>query len=137
MADRGGWGERRRAPSELPSPSHKRTGNGSRAGAYNAAQMAIDDRKFKRLKVENVDKAPRKPGVYALYDDKALIYLGRAAGKTDTLRSRLRTHLGAQPDGATRYKRELSEEPDARLKALLKEYTVAHGKPPRGNFAKA
>jgi hypothetical protein len=97
--------------------------------------MAIEDPKYKRLKVENVDKAPRRRGVYALYDDKALIYLGRAAGKSDTLRSRLRSHLDASPAGATRYKRELSAEPDARLKVLLKEYTAANGRAPRGNLA--
>ena len=95
--------------------------------------MSIIDPKFKRLKLENVDHAPRKRGVYALYDDKNLIYLGKASGKADTIRSRLRSHLDASPEGATRYKREPAKEPDARLKSLLVEYSAAHGHLPRGN----
>ena len=95
--------------------------------------MSITDRKFKRLKVENVDKAPRKRGVYALYDNKELIFLGKAGGKTETIRGRLRSHLGSAPKGATRYKRETSTEPEARLEALLEEYSTAHGCLPRGN----
>ena len=95
--------------------------------------MSISDPKYKRLKLENVDRAPRKRGVYALYDDRTLIFLGKASGKADTIRSRLRSHLGASPKGATRYKREPSAEPEARLETLLEEYSAAHGKLPRGN----
>ena len=99
----------------------------------NQAPLSIADEKFKRLKVENVDRAPRKRGVYALYEDRTLIFLGKASGKADTIRSRLRSHLGATPKGATRYKRELSSDPEARLASLLAEYTAANGAPPRGN----
>ena len=99
----------------------------------NQAPLSISDEKFKRLKIENIDRAPRKPGVYALYEDRTLIFLGKASGKADTIRSRLRSHLGALPQGATRYKRELASDPEARLASLLAEYTAANGGPPRGN----
>ena len=97
--------------------------------------MPIADRSFKRLTVENVNKAPRKRGVYALYAEKTLVFLGHAAGKKDTIRSRLRAHLGATPQTATRYKRELTATPEVRLKGLLKEYVATHGKLPARNGA--
>lgn len=99
----------------------------------NQAPLPIADEKFKRLKLENVDRAPRKRGVYALYEDRTLIFLGSASGKTETIRSRLRSHLGTAPKGATRYKRELTSDPEARLASLLAEYTATNGSPPRGN----
>lgn len=98
--------------------------------------MAILDPKFKRLTTSNVDKAPRKAGVYALYAGRTLVYLGHASGRADTLRSRLRTHLGAVNAGATRYKREVCEEPEARCKALLAEHVAANGVLPTGNARK-
>ena len=98
--------------------------------------MSITDPKFKKLAVENVNRAPRKRGVYALYDDQNLIFLGKALGKTDTIRSKLRSHLGAAPEGATRYRREPTAEPTARLEELMKEHVAAHGKRPVGNITK-
>lgn len=98
--------------------------------------MPIDDRKFKRLTLANVDVAPLKRGVYALYAKRELVYLGHAVGKGDTLRSRLRTHLAAAAHGLTHYKRETSMQPKARLKALLDEYVAANGHPPAQNAAK-
>src|SRR5437016_12778486 len=89
--------------------------------------MPITDRTFKRLTLENVNRAPKKRGVYALYADSTLIYLGQAEGKTDTIRARLRGHLGSTPKAATRYTLELSPTPKARLKTLLEEYVTAHG----------
>jgi len=41
---------------------------------------------------ENVEKAPEKHGVYALYDGNTIIYNGRAAGEGVTIRSRLKDH---------------------------------------------
>jgi hypothetical protein len=95
--------------------------------------MPIDDKKYKRLTAKNVGRAPRGPGVYALYDgDKRLIFLGHASGK-DSIRGKLRTHLGAESKEATRYKREPCRAPSARLKDLLREHTRAFGSPPRLN----
>ena len=49
----------------------------------------------------------------------------------------LRTHVGepskAPIDGATRYKREPSREPEERLKDLLAEFSAANGRLPAGN----
>jgi hypothetical protein len=97
--------------------------------------MPIDDRAFKKLTLENVNRAPRKRGVYALYAEKALVFLGQAVGKSDTIRSRLRGHLRAKGAAGTRYKRELVSNPKERLKALLEEYVKAHGRPPAQNAA--
>lgn len=95
--------------------------------------MAILDSKFKRLNAPNVDKAPRKAGVYALYAGSTLVFLGQAAGRTDTIRSRLRAHLGVAAMGATRYKREVCEDPGSRCAELIAEHVAAHGGLPAGN----
>jgi hypothetical protein len=97
--------------------------------------MTITDPTFKVLTEKNVERAPRKRGVYALYKDRTLVYLGKAEGAKDTIRSRLRGHLDAPPKGATRYKREPTKEPEARLEVLLKEYVAVHRKLPVGNVA--
>lgn len=102
--------------------------------------MPISDLKFKRLTAENVARAPRKPGVFALYADRTLVYLGSAVGPEQTLRSRLLQHVDqgqATANGATRYKREATAEPEARLDTLLLEFRDAHGgNLPRGNSAR-
>jgi hypothetical protein len=97
--------------------------------------MPIDDKKYKRLTIENVDRSPKRTGVYALYDaESTLIFLGEASGKT-SLRSRLRGHLGAAPKGALRYKREPCKDPADRLRDLLREHAKTYGAPPRANKA--
>ena len=82
--------------------------------------MPIADRSFKKLTPENVARAPRKPGVYALYAQSRLVFLGSASGE-ETLRTALQSHLQAPPSKATRYKREPSRQAAKRLKALLAE----------------
>ncbi len=99
--------------------------------------MPIADPKFKRLTPKNVDRAPLKRGVYALYADRTLVFLGQALGGGDTIRSRLRDHLSSKPQPATRYKREPSPTPKARLKKLLQEHVAAHGSLPTQNAALA
>jgi hypothetical protein len=95
--------------------------------------MTISDQRFRRLNLGNVRRAPRKRGVYALYADRVLLYLGMAGGGDDTIRSRLRAHLDEQARGATRYKREPSREPQARLQELLDEYVARYGCLPAQN----
>jgi len=98
--------------------------------------MPIADSKFKRLTLANVDRAPRKRGVYALYsDDKTLVFLGSAAGKADTIRSRLRAHAEAPGSAGMRYKREPAPSPMVRLKKLLQEHFAKYGALPSGNTA--
>jgi len=96
--------------------------------------MSISDRSYKKLTDANVARAPLKAGVYALYGpDRALVYLGEARGKDDTIRARLARHLRSERMGATRYKREVCTAPHARLKALLAEHRAGHGALPPGN----
>jgi hypothetical protein len=97
--------------------------------------MPIADRSFKRLTEKNVNRSPRKRGVYALYRDRTLIFLGKAAGEAETIRSRLRSHLDANAQPDTRYKRELTRSPAARLKVLVEEYVERHGRLPKLNAA--
>ena len=99
--------------------------------------MPIDDRSFKRLTDKNVSRSPRKRGVYALYENRTLIFLGQAAGHDDTIRTRLRAHLRSAGKTKTRYKREPTRSPAARLKELVDEYVKAHDRLPALNAAKA
>ena len=86
---------------------------------------------------DNVDKSPNEHGVYALYDGDTLIYYGRADGKNVTIRSRLQDHLagrdGACTKGATGYRRETTEQAEAREIELLQEYKRANRTLPRCN----
>ena len=87
---------------------------------------------------ENVNRAPEKHGVYALYDGSTLIYIGRAAGDGVTIRGRLQSHFrgdeGNCTKQATRYRREVTESATSRERELLEEYQGSHGgKLPRCN----
>ncbi len=87
---------------------------------------------------ENIDNAPDQAGVYALYDEGTLIYIGRATGGTVTIRSRLRDHKagreGPCTKSATHCKREVTTSPVKREEELLEEYKRTHnGKLPRCN----
>ncbi len=99
--------------------------------------MPIADSKFKRLTAKNVDRSPLKRGVYALYVNKTTVFLGSARGGGDTIRSRLRGHLASKTQEATRYKREPSATPAARLKTLLTEHVATHGRLPVQNAAQS
>ena len=95
--------------------------------------MTIADPKFRRLNLDNVNRSPRKRGVYALYEDRTLLYVGLAAGGEDTIRSRLRALLRDGAEGALTYKREMSLAPEARCEKLLAEHVAAHGDLPAQN----
>jgi hypothetical protein len=123
QADSSVWREDRLAP-ECVLPSRE-------------IPMPISDRSFKRLTLENVNRAPRKRGVYALYVERTLVFLGHAGGAADTIRSRLRAHLRAKPAAGTRYKREPAPKPQERLQTLLREYVARHGSLPARNAAGA
>src|SRR5262249_8193064 len=70
--------------------------------------MPISGKRYKFTK-ENVDKSPRKPGVFALYEEDTLIFIGGAADGV-TLRSQLQGHqagrAGVGTRRATHYRRE-------------------------------
>ena len=98
--------------------------------------MAIGGGKMPFAK-EQVDKSPDKRGVYALYEGNELIYYGHAGGDGVTIRSRLKSHLAGN-DGeclrrATHYRREPTERPIVREKALLEAFRRENGILPRCN----
>lgn len=99
--------------------------------------MPIKNGKYKFTK-DNVNKAPDKAGVYALYDGNETIYYGRAKGGDVTIRTRLQNHKAGK-DGsctkkATHYGREAILSPVKRENELLEEYKNTHnGKLPRCN----
>lgn len=79
--------------------------------------------------------APEEPGVYALWKNDELIFLGRAS-QGATLRERLTEHLGGSfpcTQGATHYTWELCLNPAAREAEVLREYQARFGRLPRCN----
>lgn len=86
---------------------------------------------------DNVNKAPENHGVYELYRDGALTYIGRASGNGVTIRTRLQSHRrgdeGSCTEVATDYKREVCDSPVGREKELLEEYKRANGHLPPCN----
>jgi hypothetical protein len=90
---------------------------------------------------KNVNNAPDEHGVYALYDGDILIYYGRASGDGVTICSRLQSHFrgdeGPCTQGATHYRREMTESPKHREKELLDEFAARFGRLPRCNERRA
>jgi hypothetical protein len=84
--------------------------------------------------------APETPGLYALWEEGELVYLGRAAAEA-TIRSRLLAHLEGQcrpsAAAATHYSWELSLEPATREVELLREFRKQFGRLPRCNDGSA
>jgi excinuclease UvrABC nuclease subunit len=80
--------------------------------------------------------APDNAGIYALWQDDELIYVGRAMA-AGTIRERLAEHFHRRlcpcTEKATHYSWELSLRPAAREAELLQEYEAKHGKLPRCN----
>jgi len=79
--------------------------------------------------------APEEAGVYALWKDDELIFLGRAS-QGATLRARLAEHLGGScpcTQGATHYSWELSLQPAAREAEVLREFQARFERLPRCN----
>lgn len=86
-----------------------------------------------------VAQLPELPGVFALWEDKELIYIGRAV-RPASLRSALEEHLRGQHPctvRASQYAWQLSLEPTTRERELLAEYRVRHSVFPRCNRQEA
>ena len=99
--------------------------------------MPIDGGKYE-FTLQNLNKAPDKAGVYALFDGNEIIYYGRAQGGDVTIRSRLKDHKsgreGSCTSNASHYMREVTSSPVKREQELLEEYKQTHnGKLPRCN----
>ena len=83
---------------------------------------------------ENIAGSPNSAGVYALYESKSLIYIGKS---TISIRDRLSDHKSGR-DGyctqaAHQYRREVSSRATARERELLQEYLNSYGRLPKCN----
>jgi len=97
--------------------------------------MALSGSKYDFTQ-ENVDKSPTEGGVYALYDDDVIIYIGKGDGENG-IRERLQAHKrGDEGDctkNASHYRRETCPNPKVREGKLLEEYKSAYDRLPRCN----
>jgi hypothetical protein len=77
------------------------------------------------FKAALLDDAPDTAGVYALWDDATLLYVGRAKGGADTIRSRLMAHAqrgsARQRGTPTHYGWEICRNPRERQAQVLAE----------------
>ena len=99
--------------------------------------MPIHDDTPKKFIERNVAKAPKKPGIYALYVKDELIFLGTASRPGVTIRGMLKRHMkgrkGPETAAATHYKREAGPRAKIRLRELLREHVAKHRSLPRCN----
>jgi hypothetical protein len=80
--------------------------------------------------------APHTPGVYALWQNGAVVYYGNAFAGAATIHSALDEHFSGQAWSelrATRCSWEVAEDPERRLSELIMEFEVAHQCMPRWN----
>ena len=77
--------------------------------------------------------APHQPGVYALWQDDEMIYLGRAVSIRDRLLGHLERSNEPCVGDATHYTWELALKPEAREAELLEQFRERHGRLPRCN----
>ncbi len=99
--------------------------------------MPLGGKLFIASKV-NLDCTPEAPGVYALYMDGRMIYIGRADGGSITIKSRLADHKHGH-DGPctqlfTHYTREVTMKVTARYNELLENYSRKFGTLPECNL---
>ena len=84
-----------------------------------------------------VDGAPRDMGVYVLWRNQQLLYIGRALGGATTIFSRLNDHMsGAVCEcsrQATHYSWEITLQPALRELELLQDQRRLAGAPPPCN----
>jgi excinuclease UvrABC nuclease subunit len=77
-----------------------------------------------------VAAAPDTPGVFELWDDDELLYVGATR---DSLRKELVHELLEHESRATHFSWEITFDPAARERELLAEYTLEHQHRPRLN----
>ena len=100
--------------------------------------MAATDKQFP-FSAALIAAAPEEPGVYLLWQEGEVIYIGRAAGRDTTIRSRLVDHFSGREGVCTRstthYSWELSRDPAEREAQLLQEHLSRFERAPRCNTA--
>jgi len=81
--------------------------------------------------------APEEPGVFALWQDGQVIFIGHAQGRGVTIRSCLVDHFTGTLSPCTRrashYSWEITRRGAAREAELLAEFRAAHARLPRCN----
>lgn len=84
-----------------------------------------------------VDDAPDTHGVYKLFDDVELIYIGAASGSGVTIRSRLQRHYAGAEGNCTKqatwYDWTITPYPLLLEEDLLRNYKATFGRLPRCN----
>jgi len=82
-------------------------------------------------------EAPSQSGVYALYENSMLIYIGAAIEGESTIQERLREHKvgnkGPCTKWFTHYRYEITDAQMTRERELLQEYSKRYGRLPRCN----
>jgi hypothetical protein len=76
--------------------------------------------------------APDTPGVFELWDDDELLYVGSTRRK-ETLRTELERELAAHAAEATHFSWEITFHPEDRSRELLAEFETQHHRRPRLN----
>jgi hypothetical protein len=76
--------------------------------------------------------APDTPGVYELWEDDELIYVGSTHGRT--LREELTHELLEADAWATHFSWEISFHPADRERELIAEFEAEHHRPPKLNL---
>lgn len=108
-------------PTESPAPRSRARKSGTRY-------------KFTR---ENLARAPQKTGVYQLYDQGQVIYIGKASGSTATIRSRLQGHyrddITSKLQEVSHYTRLVVSDPDVTAREMLATYRMVHSQFPTWN----
>jgi hypothetical protein len=82
--------------------------------------------------------APDTPGVFELWDDDEVVFVGATKGKKEgersTLRGELVHRLLEDASDATHFSWEITYHPAARERELLAEFELEHHRPPRLNW---
>ena len=97
--------------------------------------MAIASPRYS-FRRNSIDGAPAEPGVYVLYDQDELIYVG-GVERPFGIQTRLLEHLFKlrEPSFATHYGWEICRDPRRRQAELIREFSKAFLRRPRYNDA--
>ena len=91
--------------------------------------MAVSGGRYTFTK-KNIDRSPTDQGVYSLYNEDKVIYIGRAEGKNGVRECLQRHKRGDEGDctkDATHYRRHICLNIDTMEKVYLQEYMRLNG----------
>jgi hypothetical protein len=77
---------------------------------------------------------PDTPGVFELWDDDEVVYVGATRTKDATLRTELARELMQHASAATHFSWEISYHAESREQELLAEFELEHHRRPRFNL---